>query len=320
VKSDRLLSILLLLQAHGRVSERELAERLEVSQRTIHRDLESLSASSVPVVALRGATGGWELAKGWRTQVPGLNQPELQALLMAQPRALAHPRMAAAAQSALDKLLAALPNPMRAEAAAMRERLHIDPQGWWENGEDLSMLPVVQDAVACDRKLSFDYMRADGQQGPRTVDPFGLVSKGMSWYLVARTPKGMRTFRMSRMRNVVALETRFKRPARFDLAKHWRRSTAELESLRTKYEVLLEVSASTGRRLTAWTAAKPIGSSVRLDSPQPGWTLMRAEFEHINQARFVVLGLGSNVRVIEPKELRDAVHEELRGMFALQPS
>jgi len=317
MKSDRLLSVLLLLQARGRASERELAERLEVSQRTIHRDLEALSAAGVPVLALRGAAGGWELEKGWRTQVPGLSQPELQALLMAQPRALSVPGMAAAAQSALDKLLASLPGSMRAEAAAMRERLHIDPQGWWESGEDVSMLPAVQDAVAADRKLSFDYARADGQQGPRTVSPLGIVSKGASWYLVARTPKGMRTFRVSRMSNAVALETKFKRPARFDLARYWRRSTAELQAKRTKFSAVLAVTGTAESLLKAWRVGKPLESAARFPSPRPGWSLIQAEFEQLNHARFVVLGLGASVRVVEPAELRDAVEKELAETTAI---
>src|SRR5580692_5435599 len=121
VKADRLMSVLLLLQARGQVTERELAEQLEVSQRTIHRDLESLSAARIPVSAIRGAQGGWQLEKGWRTHVPGLDESELRALLMAQPRALGHSRLAAAAESALSKLMAALPAPMQAQAAAMRE-------------------------------------------------------------------------------------------------------------------------------------------------------------------------------------------------------
>src|SRR6201999_2882364 len=100
MKSDRLLSALLLLQAHGRLSTRELAGKLETSQRTAHRDMEALSAAGVPVVALRGALGGWELAQGWRTKVPGLDEAELRALLMTQPSALGDPKLAAAAERA----------------------------------------------------------------------------------------------------------------------------------------------------------------------------------------------------------------------------
>ena len=109
MKSGRLLSTLLLLQAPGRLTGRELAERLEVSQRTVHRDMEELSAAGVPIIALRGSQGGWEIQKGWRTQVPGLDAAELRALLMAQPRGLREPRLAAAAERALNKLMASLP-------------------------------------------------------------------------------------------------------------------------------------------------------------------------------------------------------------------
>ena len=178
MKSDRLLSALLLLQAHGRMTGRALAERLEVSQRTMHRDMEALSAAGVPVTALRGAQGGWQLEKGWRTQVPGLDAAELRALLMAQPRALSEPRLAAAAERALGKLMASLPGSMREQAIAMRERLHVDANDWRPVSEDLSMLPAVQDAVARDCRLSFDYTRADGERGPRVVDPLGPGCEG----------------------------------------------------------------------------------------------------------------------------------------------
>src|SRR6202162_869605 len=151
MKADRLLSALLLLQARGRLTGRELSERLEVSMRTIHRDMEALSAARVPIFAIRGAQGGWQIEKDWRTQVPGLDEAELNALLMTQPRVLGHPRLVAAAEAALNKLVAALPDRMRQQAAAMRERLHVDSTGWHVSGEDLSMLPAVQDAVARER-------------------------------------------------------------------------------------------------------------------------------------------------------------------------
>lgn len=129
LKSERLLSALLLLQAHGRLSGRELAERLEVSARTVHRDMDALSASGVPVYALRGAQGGWQLDEGWRTQVPGLDEVELRALLMAQPRVIGDSRLAAAAERALGKLMAAMPGGMREQAASIRQRLYVGYDG-----------------------------------------------------------------------------------------------------------------------------------------------------------------------------------------------
>lgn len=313
MKADRMMSVLLLLQAKGRATERELAERLEVSQRTIHRDLEALSTANVPVFALRGSQGGWELAEGWRTQVPALDSSELRALLMAQPRAVGHPRLRAAAESALNKLMAALPGSMREEATAMRERLHVDPAGWWDAGEDVSALPLVQDAVTRDRKLTFDYIRADGERSVRTVDPLGLVSKGPSWYLVARTDKGMRTFRLSRMTSPTVLASGFKRPARFDLATHWKRSMAELEGKRQGYTVMLAIRKNASQRLVGWLAAKPM-EGVDLGDSEADMVAMQIQFEHPDQARFVVLGLGIRARVLEPLELRNAVEEEVKQM------
>jgi predicted DNA-binding transcriptional regulator YafY len=313
VKADRLLSVLMLLQARGRATERELAEQLEVSQRTIHRDLEALSVARVPVVALRGSQGGWELEKGWRTQVPGLDEAELRALLMAQPRAVGHPRLAAAAESALNKLMAALPGPMRAQAAAMRERLHVDATGWRETGEDLSMLAVVQDAVARERKLVFDYTKADGEKAPRTVDPLGLVAKGLSWYLVARGANGIRTYRVSRMESVTMLATGFERPPRFDLATFWKQSTAEFNQQRRRYAATLSLTADAARKLQGWFRTTLVTSGKR-DEDSGDWTTLRVEFEAETEARFIVLGFGSRVEVVEPKELRQWVRVEARAM------
>ncbi len=300
MKSDRLLSVLLLLQARGRATERELAEQLEVSQRTIHRDLEALSVARVPVVALRGSQGGWELEKGWRTQVPGLDESELRALLMAQPRVLGHPRLAAAAESALNKLMAALPGPMRAQAAAMRERLHVDPTGWRGTSEDLSMLSIVQDAVARECRLAFDYTRADGEVSSRVVDPLGLVAKGLSWYLVGNSAnKGLRTYRVSRMRAATALAEDFTRPARFDLAVYWKQSTADLDRKRRAYPATLSLTPEAARRLQMWCTTQPVE-----DDAEPGRVMLRVDFDAETEARFLVLGLGARVRVVRPAALR----------------
>lgn len=313
MKADRLISVLMLLQARGRVTERELSERLEVSQRTIHRDLEALSAANVPVFAMRGSRGGWELAEGWRTQVPALDSGELRALLMVQPRAAGHPRLRAAAESALNKLMAALPGSMREEATAMRERLHVDAAGWWEAGEDLSVLPLVQEAVMRDRRLTFDYIRADGERSARTVDPLGLVSKGPNWYLVARTEQGMRTFRVSRISGATVLASSFKRPARFALTAYWQRSLSELEGKRQGYPAILAIQKSAVQKLTRWLAAKPAEGAYVWDRDAE-MIAMEVRFEHLDQARFVILGLGTRAQVIEPPGLKDAVDAEIRQM------
>src|SRR3954469_21816826 len=240
MKADRLLSILLQLQASGRLTGKELAGWLEVSERTVHRDMEALSAAGVPVFALRGAQGGWQLDEEWRTQVPGLDEAELRALLMAQPRVIGDPRLAAAAESAIRKLMAALPVALRARAAAIRQRLYVDTAGWRGATEDLAMLPIVQDAVWSDRKREFRYRQPNGELVERTVDPLGLVAKGSTWYLFAGTDRGFRTYRISRMEGARVLDEPAERPARFDLASSWKISAAEFQE-RPRYEATLRL-------------------------------------------------------------------------------
>jgi predicted DNA-binding transcriptional regulator YafY len=318
MKSDRLLSTLLLLQAHGRLSTRELAERLEISQRTAHRDMEALSAAGVPILALRGAQGGWELAKGWRTKVPGLDEAELRALLMSQPSALGHPALAAAAERAFGKLLAAMPRQMQTQAASIRARLHIDPVGWHPSSNDLSLLPVVQDAIARDCKVTFLYSRADGESGVRTVDPYGIVSKQATWYLVARAPAGMRTYRISRMQNAVVLATTFERPANFDLAAHWKTATAQLQQKREQFAATLAIAPDAAVELRRWCRVSPAAETEGSSTIPAKWTMLHVSFESREEARFIALGFGARVQVLAPGSLRDEVIEQMKRAMSGQ--
>jgi predicted DNA-binding transcriptional regulator YafY len=316
LKSDRLLSELMLLQGYGRLSTRELAERLEISERTAHRDMEALCVAGVPLIAHRGAQGGWELEKGWRTQVPGLDSAELEGLLMAQPGALGSGKLTAAAQRALDKLLAAMPAPARIQAESIRARLHFDPTGWRMGEEDLSMLPVVQDALARDRKLAFVYTRADGETSPRTVDPLGIVCKQMAWYLIARAPAGMRTYRVSRMRNAVVLAMGFERPARFDLAVHWKRSTADFKGQQRALTVTLALAPEATRIVKGWHSMAPVAKHPAAQGLPAEWQIFDVEFESTRYARFVVLGLGSGARTLWPEEFVREIACEITQMAA----
>jgi predicted DNA-binding transcriptional regulator YafY len=309
MRADRLLSMLLLLQGHGRLTGRELAKRLEVSPRTVHRDLEALASAGVPVYALRGSRGGWQLDEGWRTRVPGLDDAELEALLMAQPRVLGDARLARAAERAFDKLMAALPESRREQAASIRQRLHVDTTGWSGAPENLAMLPIVQEAVARDRKLFIRY-RKPGREGVgRTVDPLGLVAKAAAWYLVARTPDGFRTYRVSRIEEARLLEGRSERPAGFDLAAYWKSSTEELRNSRPRYEVTLRLEEKLAEELKSWRNASPAGNANA--APEAGWVTLRVQFDDEEQAHFMALGFGPRAEVIEPESLRERVASDL---------
>src|SRR5689334_21820663 len=252
MRADRLLSAVMLLQAHGRMSGRELAKRLEVSMRTLHRDMDALSSAGVPVFALRGARGGWQLDEGWRTQVPGLDEAELRALLMAQPRVIGDARLAAAAESALAKLLASLPNSLREKAVSIQQRLFVDNTGWRGTSEDLSMLPLVQDAVWRERKLDIVYAKNGSERVERTVDPLGLVAKSGTWYLVAGTPAGLRTFRVSRIEKATVLSQLCERPSDFELARFWRSSAQRFRESWPHYDAVLRLHPDAARLIKRW--------------------------------------------------------------------
>ena len=317
MKSDRLLSALLLLQAHGRMTGREMSRRLEVSQRTVHRDMEALSMAGVPVFALRGARGGWQLDEGWRTQVPALDEAELLALLMTQPRMVGEGQLAGAAERALRKLTAALPAALRERAASIRQRLYVDTAGWRGTTENLAMLPIVQDAVSRDRKLSMTYRR-HGENAPvqRLVDPLGLVAKGSAWYLVAQTPEGFRTYRVSRIEEAAVLDVPSERPANFDLEAHWKTSTDEFRENMPRYYATLRLAPSGA----AWVRRWRLMWKEQAPASDDGWATFQARFWEEDEAAFVVLGLGAGVEVVEPPALRERVRAQIIAALARHES
>ena len=322
MKADRLLSIVLLLQAHGQMTGRELAERLEVSERTVHRDMDALSAAGVPIFALRGRRGGWRLDEDWRTQVPGLDESELRALLLAQPKALGDGGLARSAARALEKLMAALPEALRGKADVLRQRLHVDATGWTGVPENLSALPVLQDALSRDRKLTMVYRPRGKDAGERVVDPLGLVAKGGVWYLVAGTPRGFRTYRVSRIEEARILEQPSRRPAGFDLAAHWRSSVEDLRSRWSRHEAILRVEPRAARSLQAWDNALPVDDPGDRppDPARASWVILSVRFDHPDHALFVTVGLGPRVEVLAPASLRERVREEHAAALERAPA
>src|SRR6266852_5731463 len=200
MSAARLLSILLLLQVHRRLTARALAERLEISVRTVHRDMDALSAAGVPVYAERGATGGWLLDETFRTglSLNGLTPAEAEVVFLGTPaRLLSDLGLQGLAASALEKILLALPGSQRQTARSLRERIHVDPTGWRRADEVPASLASLQDAVFRERRLRLVYERADGKAVERVVDPLGLVAKGSLWYLIATADGDIRTYRGS---------------------------------------------------------------------------------------------------------------------------
>ena len=279
MRADRLLSILLLLQVHRRLTARELAKRLEVSERTIHRDMEALSAAGVPVTAERGAGGGWALLEDYRTNLTGLNEAEIQALFLTKPpRLLADLGLDKASDAALIKLLAALPSMSRRGAEHARQRIYVDTGGWRQPEEAFPFLSTLQEAVWQERKLRLTYQRSDGAGVERLVDPLGLVAKGSVWYLVAAVEGEMRTYRVSRMQGVTVTDEPCVRPPDFDLAAYWAQSTADFKANLPRYPATLRVDPAILPRI------RQGGRYTRIEHEYPpdadGWIKLSMDFEN----------------------------------------
>jgi predicted DNA-binding transcriptional regulator YafY len=313
VLASRLLSILMLLQSRGRTSARALADALEVSLRTIYRDVDSLSAAGVPIYGGRGRHGGFQLREGWRTQLTGLTAAEARALFMA---GLPGPAQALglgeAAASAHLKLLATLPDDWRNDAERVGARFHLDPVDWFRASPPADHLRLVAEAVWDERRVRMTYESWTAVT-ERVVEPLGLVLKGSAWYLVARTVRaerrGPQTYRVGAIRAAALLEERFQRPARFDLAMFWAESTRRFEEGVYRDAATMRVSPMGWKRLRNFSpivvaAAERTAGTLEAN----GWRQVTVPIESIDDAALQMLQLGGEAEVLEPQALRQALH------------
>jgi predicted DNA-binding transcriptional regulator YafY len=314
MRSSRLLSILLYLQVHGRTTAAELAKRLEVSERTIYRDMDALSAAGIPVVAERGAGGGWYLLDDYRIHLTGLNEEEVRTIFLSTPGTLlADLGLQRTADDALVKLMAALPYRQRRSADFVRQRIHIDGAGWHaDNAEKNAWLAALQEAVWEERKVEITYRRGDGEQVERTVEPLGLVAKGKVWYLVATVDGEYRTYRVSRLQKVQLTSQPCVRPDGFDLAEHWEMSTAQFLAGLPRYRATLRVKSE----ILPWLRSIWRYATIKHEEPADpeGWQIITTCCETIEEACAYILGCGPRAEVLDPPELRQKVAESVEAM------
>lgn len=306
MRADRLLSILLLLQVHGRLTARRLAERLEVSERTIHRDMEALGAAGVPVVADRGPQGGWRLLEDYRTDLTGLSGPEVLALFAPRPdRVLADLGLDKDAKAAAIKLLAALPERQRRDAAFFGARVHIDTTAWRESSETISAFQTLQEAVWRSRLLAVTYRRADGETVERVLEPLGLIAKGATWYLAARCNRELRSYRAARVVHATLLDEPFDRPADFDLAAFWAQSAAEFVAKLPEFRLVGRVAPDLLPKLPY------VGRFSKVERTGPpeadGWHCVHVRVQTEEEAIEYALSLAPRFELLEPAELRPRI-------------
>ncbi len=316
--ASRLLSLLMLLQARGRMSAPALARQLEVSVRTVYRDIDSLSAAGVPVYGDPGRNGGYQLRDGWRTQLTGLTAGEARALFLAGLPAPAKALgMGEAAASAHLKLVAALPGDWQADAERVGSRFHLDPLDWFRDAAPADHLRDVAQAVWNEPRLRMRYERWT-EVAEREIEPLGLVLKAGAWYVVGRRGRTARTYRLSNMHDVPVLKQRFKRPRAFDLAADWADATQRFEEGVYRDFATLRASAAGLKRLKAFSPV--VAQAVQRNAAAPdadGWVNVTVPLESIEHAAREMLRLGAEAEVLEPGALREYMARVAQQMLAL---
>ncbi|MBW4082867.1 YafY family protein [Paenibacillus sp. S150] len=300
MRADRLLSILLLLQSRGKITSRELAGKLEVSERTIFRDMEALSASGIPVFAERGREGGWMLSEGYRTSLTGMKPQEIGSLLLAPDSSILKALgIEDDFSSAALKLEAASPSLHNSPLAYLNQRIHIDGAGWHPSGEAYPYLSLLQQAVWEDRKVKISYMRGEDSR-EYVISPLGLVAKRGVWYAAAENEGIIKTYRVSRLLYAEITGGFFTRPEGFALADYWQQSTAAFKAALPRYPAKLLVRAEAMKELERERYVT-IRSSA--ESHRRGWLSAAADFHTIESACRIILSLSPDVIAVEPEDL-----------------
>jgi predicted DNA-binding transcriptional regulator YafY len=301
MKSSRLLSMLLLLQGVERRSARELAEALEVSERTVYRDVDALSASGVPIYAERGAQGGICIAEGYRKALTQFGEDEIRALFISGSNPLIDLGLGIDRERALQKLSGALSDVQRKAVQKTRGRIHLDQRRWNQAEQPQALLGLLRRAVWDDARVLLRYRDREAKVSERTVDPFGLVAKAGIWYLVARSGDEMRTFRAERIIDVTPLTQTFQRPAEFDLDAYWKAWISSVEDSGKRFPVVLSVRAAfldeaSGYWETQLLSERPKNAEETLQ--------VRIVFPASEAAVHQLLYWGARVTLIDPIELQ----------------
>lgn len=314
MRADRLLSLVMLLQARGKMTSEALARELEVSRRTILRDIDALSSAGIPIYAEGGHGGGIALDEKYRLSLTGLKEAEVRSLFIASStRLLSDLGLSDAAESSLLKLFTALPTLHQQAVEHVRQRVYIDPVWWWHDSQPLPFWEQLQQAVYEDRRILARYENAEGQIAERILEPYSLVAKASLWYLVAVRAGELRTYRVSRFHDVQLLEDRFERRADFDLEAYWQWQVQQFLAGVEDYAFTLRLHNS---RIDYPRTYTPGRYQILTPPDADGWVTARFQFETREFAIMFVLGLGKYAEIVEPEDLRTAVVSRAREALA----
>jgi predicted DNA-binding transcriptional regulator YafY len=320
MRASRLVQLLLLLQTNGKMTASRLADELEVSVRTIYRDIEALSGAGVPIYAEAGPGGGVRLVDGYRTRLTGLTAEEAEALaLSGLPGAASELGLGTVLAAAQLKVDAALPPELRSRAVRMRERFHLDAPGWFRRDEPVPHLAALSRAVWEEQRVEVRYRKRDGEVR-RVLDPLGLVLKAGVWYLVALSGRhrSLRTFRVGRVESVKVLDEACQRPDDFDLASHWAEAQEDFfgswETVSVKVRVRENLSWLVKHVQDARTAEESLSTATEPD--EDGWIMLTLQFQTYEMAGYDLMRFGGDLEVLDPPEVREAVAARAASMVA----
>jgi predicted DNA-binding transcriptional regulator YafY len=316
VRASRLVSLLLLLQAKGRMTAEQLAAELEVSVRTIYRDVDSLHAAGVPLYGDAGPRGGYQLLDGYRTRLTGLTEQEASSLFLAgMPGPAAELGLGEAVSGSRLKLMAALPQSLRDRAERMATRFHLDAPAWYYDPEPSPFLELVADAVWREQQLEVTYRRWRAPEDvTRVLSPYGLVLKAGRWYLVAKGRTRVSTYRVAQIQEARVLDTAFTRPAGFDLAAHWEESLQEFQARQFTGTAVIRLSARGFESFASHVLPAVARAAVESAVPDGSWVRATIPIESVGHAAGTLLRLGGEVEVLEPVELREHLTAVVRGL------
>lgn len=308
MRASRLLTIMMLLQSRGRLSAEVLAAELEVSVRTVYRDVDQLSASGVPIYAETGRHGGFQLLEGWRTRLTGLTTGEAQALFLSGlPGPADQLGLGDEVASAELKLLATLPEDWRLEAQRVSSRFHLDPAGWFQPGAAGSFLRQVARAVWGQKRIVIRY-EGWKQVSEPVLEPLGLVLKGGIWYVVALRERKPRTYRLSSILSLIEMDETFERPTGFDLPEFWAASTEQFEKDIYVGDALVRVTDLGLRRLKE--VSHTLKTAIEAAPPSfdaSGWAKFTIPVEETGWTVREITRIGAEIEVLAPPALRDAM-------------
>lgn len=320
MRASRLVQLLLLLQTNGKMTASRLAGELEVSVRTIYRDIEALSGAGVPIYAEAGPGGGVRLVDGYRTRLTGLTAEEAEALaLSGLPGAASELGLGTVLAAAQLKVDAALPPELRSRAVRMRERFHLDAPGWFAREEPVPHLAVLSRSVWEEQRVEIRYKKRDGEV-KRLLDPLGLVLKAGVWYLVALSgrTRSLRTFRVSRVVAVKLLDDACQRPEDFDLATHWNEAQVEFLGNWPKSPVQVRLRADLVGQVRYLQDPKSTEAALASvsDPDADGWVTLTLQFENLDIAGYQLMSMGGDLEVLDPPELRQHMADRAASMVA----